>query len=399
MLAGLVLAGSLTLTAAPVADAAEARRSSRWSELQRKIRDTQRRIREARARERGIIAQINASDVRRQRLEDVLDALWADLADAQTRLKVLDAAAGKAAVELDMRTRDLEETMATLDEQTQLMNSRAADKYMTGPTTFTPVLFNATEFSDFLSAEQFVRSTLKEDASIIEQIRTIRDEIQSDRAEIGARKKAIEEQASLVKRERDNIAAIRSKQVRAKRAIDKEINYRKSLLSRVRDERQAFEEALQSYLRESDSIAGILRDAQRGQRVIQGAGRGYLVWPVSGRISSGYGWREHPIYHRRSFHTGIDIAAPAGTRVVASRAGRVVYTGYRGAFGLIVLIDHGQSVATMYAHLSRASVRSGQQVRRGATVGSVGCTGWCTGPHVHFEVRVQGDPRNPMAWL
>jgi murein DD-endopeptidase MepM/ murein hydrolase activator NlpD len=161
---------------------------------------------------------------------------------------------------------------------------------------------------------------------------------------------------------------------------------------------RAFGEALQSMLAQSRSIEGLLNRAQRGQRVVQGYG-GYLKWPVSGRISSPYGWRTHPIYGYRSFHTGIDIAAPYGTTVKSARSGEVLYVGVREAYGLIVIIDHGNSLATVYAHLSKAYVRAGQSVRTLSSIGAVGCSGWCTGPHLHFEVRLSGKPVNPMGWL
>lgn len=374
-------------------------KSSQWNDLQRKIRDTRRRIREARAKERGIIAQINASDVRRQGLEEALSALGIELKGAGARLDVLETALGRTEVELDRRTQDLENTLALLDEQSRQMSSRAAQKYMAGPMTFTPVLFNTTDFASFLAADQYVASVLDADVDAIGQIRELRDEIQGVREVLGGRREALSDQVETVVTERDRIAGLRAREARAKREVVKEINFRKGLLERVRNERQAYEEALQSYVRESDSISGILRGVQKGQRVIQGAGKGYLIWPVTGRISSGYGERIHPIYKKRSFHTGIDIAAPAGSKVVAARSGKVVYTGYKGAFGLIVLVDHGNAVATMYSHLSKALVSPGTKVGKGVAVGNVGCTGWCTGPHLHFEVRVSGEPSNPMRWL
>jgi murein DD-endopeptidase MepM/ murein hydrolase activator NlpD len=166
----------------------------------------------------------------------------------------------------------------------------------------------------------------------------------------------------------------------------------------VRNQKAAYAAALQSMLDQSNSIKGLLNRAQKGQKVVQGYG-GYLKWPVSGRITSPYGWRTHPIYGYRSFHTGIDIAAPSGTTVKAARKGEVLYVGYRDAYGLIVIIDHGNSLATVYAHLSKAYVRPGQYVGTLGSVAAVGCTGWCTGPHLHFEVRVNGNPQNPMNWL
>ncbi|HLF23914.1 MAG TPA: peptidoglycan DD-metalloendopeptidase family protein, partial [Burkholderiales bacterium] len=342
---------------------------------QKKIDETRKRISEAKKRERGIIAQINASDIRRQALEDKIENLTAQLQDAVAVLDSLEASANRTQIELDLRTRDLEQTMALLEQQQNILNTRAAEKYMNGPMTFTPVLLNTSDFASFVSADQYMESVLTADVRVVEEVRDVRDEVEAERSSIGERKASLDKQVAKAQAERDRIAGLRATQSRARRAVVKEINYRKVLLDRVRDERAAYEEALHSYIRESDSISGILNNAQRGQKVIQGAGKGYLVWPVSGRISSNYGERIHPIYKKKSFHTGIDIASPAGTKVIAARAGKVVYTGYKGAFGLIVLVDHGDSVATMYAHLSKTYVRSGDKVSKGTGVAAVGCTG------------------------
>ena len=398
-LIAVLFAGLLSLSAPPSLAAESSRSASRWSELQKKIDQTRKRINEAKKRERGIIAQINASDIRRQALEDKIENLSAQLADAVAALDAVEAAANRTQMELDLRTRDLEQTIALLEQQKDVLNTRAAEKYMAGPMTFAPVLLNTTDFNTFLSADQYVESVLNADVHVVEEVRKVRDEVEAERAVIGERKVALDKQVATAQAERDRIAGLRASQTRARRAVVGEINYRKNLLEKVRDERHAYEEALQSYVRESDSISGILKGAQKGQKVIQGAGKGYLVWPVGGRISSDYGERIHPIYKKKSFHTGIDIATAAGTKVIAARDGKVVFTGYKGAFGLIVLVDHGDSVATMYAHLSKAFVSAGQKVKRGSGVGAVGCTGWCTGPHLHFEVRVEGQPSNPMRWL
>lgn len=400
---GLAVSSLLVTAIVPSAPAFAASssnaKSSRWSDIQRKIRETRQRIREAKAKERGLIAQINASDLRRERLEDALAALGIELRGAATRLDVLETALGRTEIELDRRTEDLENTLAALDEQSKIMAARAAEKYMSGPMSFTPVLFNTADFRSFVAADQYVDSVLEADRKVLDHIRELRDEIESERALLGDRKAALGEQVATVQAERDRIATLRAREASARRKVIQEINYRKNLLSKVRDERQAYEEALASLQRESDSISGLLRGVQKGQKVLKGAGKGYLVWPVSGRISSGYGWRTHPIYKKRSFHTGIDIASPSGTTIGAARAGKVVYSGYKGAFGLVVLIDHGDSVATMYAHMSKATVSSGAKVGKGAPIGRVGCTGWCTGPHSHFEVRLAGEPTNPTRWL
>jgi murein DD-endopeptidase MepM/ murein hydrolase activator NlpD len=109
--------------------------------------------------------------------------------------------------------------------------------------------------------------------------------------------------------------------------------------------------------------------------------------------------RTHPIFGTSRMHSGTDFGAPTGSPVAASDSGRVVSAGWRGGYGNTVVIDHGGGMATLYAHLSSISVSAGQSVSRGQGVGAVGCTGYCTGPHLHFEVRVNGATRNPMNYL
>ncbi len=121
--------------------------------------------------------------------------------------------------------------------------------------------------------------------------------------------------------------------------------------------------------------------------------------PVDGRVSSPYGWRRHPISGRRTFHTGLDIAAPTGTPVRVPAGGRVAFAGWNGGYGNYVVVDHGNGLRTAYAHLSRIHVRVGQTVDAGTSIGAVGSTGRSTGPHLHFEVKRNGSFVDPRAYL
>ncbi len=124
-----------------------------------------------------------------------------------------------------------------------------------------------------------------------------------------------------------------------------------------------------------------------------------FIWPVYGVISSPYGWRIHPIKKVKSFHTGIDIAAPEGAPVFAADSGVVRFAGKNGGYGYFILIDHGGTYSTAYGHLSKIDVYVGQKVSRGQLIGRVGSTGFSTGPHLHFEVRIRGKHTNPLAYL
>lgn len=131
----------------------------------------------------------------------------------------------------------------------------------------------------------------------------------------------------------------------------------------------------------------------QGSRVVSGGGTGKLLWPLSGQITSGYGWRATGRY--REFHNGLDIAAPAGTPILAADSGVVVFAGWNGGYGLTLVIDHGGGLSTLYGHNSTNLVKVGSRVDKGQVIARVGSTGRSTGPHLHFEVRVNGEPVNP----
>ena len=122
-------------------------------------------------------------------------------------------------------------------------------------------------------------------------------------------------------------------------------------------------------------------------------------WPLSGGISSGYGWRRHPFTKRRDFHTGIDIKGPTGRVIRAAKAGKVVYAGWMGGYGRVVVLDHGRGYTTLYAHCRSLNVSKGQRVSTGQPIGRVGSSGRATGPHLHFEVRLNNKPINPLQVL
>ncbi|MBW3575637.1 MAG: M23 family metallopeptidase, partial [Actinobacteria bacterium] len=140
--------------------------------------------------------------------------------------------------------------------------------------------------------------------------------------------------------------------------------------------------------------------AARSTRAAPRAGSRALAYPLANPVvTSNYGYRIHPIYGTRRLHAGIDLRGATGTTVLAAGDGTVVFAGPRGGYGNAVLVDHGGSIATLYAHQSRLAVSAGEPVRRGQAVGSVGSTGLSTAPHLHFEVRLDGTPVDPLNYL
>ena len=393
-LAGLAL--GLIASLMPIEAAAYS--SDDYAEIQEKISRTRAQLRRVRAHERAILGQISASDQRLHSLESSLASITDRLLLATRHLQLLELKHEQAAIELQLKTAELQATTVQLDDTTNRLRERAANIYMNGATAYAAVLFGANDFHGYVAGMQYAENVLHVDMDIVDEIKGLKSTVEVQQVALEARRKALEVQSNEVAKQYARLAGLRSQQVGAKSAVLAEIDFKQHLLGRVRREKRAYAAALQSYLEESDSIAEMLRRAQDGQRAIQGRG-GYLKWPVSGPITSDYGWRTHPIYGYRSFHTGIDIGAPTGTTVKAARRGEVLYVGHKGAFGLVVIIDHGNALATMYAHLARSYVSPGQSVGTLGSIAAVGCTGWCTGPHLHFEVRVNGEPQNPHLWL
>ncbi len=147
-----------------------------------------------------------------------------------------------------------------------------------------------------------------------------------------------------------------------------------------------------SKLRESISSSGLDDDGHNHSN-------GGYAMPVRGRLSSRFGMRYHPVLHRRKLHTGDDLSAATGTPFRAARDGKVLWAGWKKAYGNTIIVDHGDGVATLYGHASKLSVHSGEAVKAGQYIGNVGSTGWSTGPHLHFEVRKNGKPVNPTPYL
>lgn len=127
--------------------------------------------------------------------------------------------------------------------------------------------------------------------------------------------------------------------------------------------------------------------------------RAKFIWPVQGEITSYYGWRTHPIFGTTRYHSGYDIACDTGTPIAAADSGTVVYSGWLGGYGYCVMIDHGGGLVSLYGHNSELWVSEGQYVQQGQTIALAGSTGWSTGPHCHFEARLNGELTDPMNYL
>lgn len=200
--------------------------------------------------------------------------------------------------------------------------------------------------------------------------------------------------------ERRQLSGIMKDIDKENKKIKKIIKQNQRMIDKLENDKYAYERAERELQKQSSSLEVMISKTTQNSGVVVTGG---FLTPVQGRLSSPFGWRIHPKFKSRKFHNGIDIAAPMGTPIKAANAGKVIFSGWYGGYGRVVILDHGQvngvPTTTLYAHMSRQKVVVGQSVVRGQTIGLVGSTGYSTGPHLHFEVRINGKPQNPQNYI
>ena len=205
-----------------------------------------------------------------------------------------------------------------------------------------------------------------------------------------------------IAKEKRSLAYSKNLLLKQQNSIKSNIAYNKKMINKLKTNRAYYERSEAELARQSASLEAMLANrttaTSSGIHVTTG-----FIRPVGGPITSPFGYRVHPIFHSRIFHSGIDIGAGYGTPVKASNTGKVIMAGWYGGYGKVVIIDHGvvrgQPITTLYGHLSTINVSQGQKVTQGQIIGKVGSTGYSTGPHLHFEVRIKGQTRNPLNYI
>lgn len=389
---------SAALAALPSTTASASTYSQRQQELQLLIQQKEARLHTLTHRANDLFGQLQDTNQQLAATQRRLESLSFQLVTARAKLAAIDAQLNVVSAALRDKSAQLEVLLGVLESQQAEVDQHIADIYINAPTGYSQALSQSQDFADVVTANQFAGSVIRNDANVMLKLQQIKDQVEGQKNDIATHEAAIVKARNAQAVELQQIANLQGEQATARAQQHALMAHQNHLLRQVNSQRYSYIKAIQELQRENNLLSAIIRGAQRGQRVIQGVG-GYLKWPVSGPITSPFGWRIHPIYGYRSFHTGIDIGVPMGTIVKAARYGKVIYTGYNGAFGLVVIIDHGNSLATMYAHLSRVFVSPGQSVHTLQSIAASGNTGWSTGPHLHFQVDLQGTPVNPISWL
>jgi murein DD-endopeptidase MepM/ murein hydrolase activator NlpD len=370
----------------------------RKQDIDSKISSLQSKLEHARAREASLSAEIASVSRRIQTLE-------AEVGDVSTRLTALEEDLALHERKLERLTELYElqsERLAFLRSQYDLSVKRWGERlvaiYEGGEPTTVDVILDAKSFSDILDQLDYVSSIAAQDRTIVKHVEGARDHMSDLRARTGKTKARVAAVTRVVRIRTEQARSLRNQLVAQQRGLTAARSARRASLADVRaDERHYAAEAAALHA-QSANLAAQIRAAQSTVTYSSSpssdstpSASGF-VWPVSGAVVSAFGWRWGRM------HEGIDIAAGYGTPVVAAAGGTVISAGWMGGYGNLVIIDHGGGIATAYAHLSSFAVGGGA-VGQGQTVGYVGCTGHCYGPHLHFEVRVNGSAVDPLGYL
>ena len=246
------------------------------------------------------------------------------------------------------------------------------------------VLLQSENFNEFLDRRYQLRRVYDADRNVLVELKTKAD--------------AIKQQRAVVEAQKTRVFLLRQELLAKKQQYEAEATQQELLIGRLETNQAALEAAQAQLAKDSEEIAALIRQkVASATGVVRGTG--VFVFPVNGRITSRFGYRRHPILGTSRLHAGVDFGAPTGTTIYAADTGRVIFSGWYGGYGNTVIVDHGGGITTLYAHSSRLFVSVGQSVNQGQAIAAVGSTGLSTGPHLHFEVRQNGSPVNPMAYL
>ena len=339
-------------------------------------------------------SQMQKMQDRKEKARQKAEAATVGLEEIQTSLNELQYQARELQAKSDALQSKINDNQAKLakkkaevEQRKKIYSKRLRQIYINGQINYLDVLLGAKDFGDFSSRMYLLQKIISSDIAMLEQL-------QKDEAEIKSSQEQLDSQMKEIKTTQ---VALEAKRARAKRLKEQ----RSYMLYKAQEEEQQSQSEYDRLLAISENITAMLRNMESGGGGASsgGGGTGRFMWPCRGTITSYFGWRTHPVFGTTKYHSGMDIGVDYGTPIYAADSGTVIYSGWLGGYGYAVMIDHGSGLVTLYGHNQALNVYEGQYVSKGTCIAYAGSTGYSTGPHCHFEVRLHGEVTEPLNYL
>jgi len=285
--------------------------------------------------------------------------------------------------QIEIKLMQAEENYA---KQKKLLEDRMIAMYKGGETLYLEVLLNSKNIEDFVSKCFYLSEVSKLDRQLVDRVKRQKEEIQLEKENLLLQKERLKDLTN--NKERTSVTLQNTRVIR------------NSYLSELNDNELKLQNDLTQYETEMEQLEKSIIDISLSS-MNEGYIGGKLLWPAPGyyTITSPFGMRIHPILHVYRLHTGVDIGSPKGADIVAANSGVVTVAKYIESYGNYVMIDHGGGIVTLYGHASELCVTTGDIVNAGDVIMKCGSTGWSTGPHLHFEIRIDGEPIDPLPYI
>lgn len=349
-------------------------------DLEDQLADLQRQAEEQQAKTNEASAKVESVSERLRQIQEELRVATAEYKEVKGQLDSVED-------KISDNTELLQKTEADLKVKNKKLQQRVRDIYINGQISYVDVLFGAKDFADLMTRMDVLKRIIKHDYDLIMKVREEKATVENTRAQLEKDKAEAE-------------VLVADAQAKRAKVEDKE-SEQQVLLDQAIYDRDTSERMYEEIMAASQEVANMIRRSHMSSAGYSGApaGAGGMIWPISGPITSEFGWRTHPIFGTARFHSGLDIGGDYGMHIYAAASGTVIYAGWISGYGNAVIIDHGGGVTTLYGHNDSLNVSEGENVAQGQVIAMCGSTGNSTGPHCHFEVRENGEPVSPYGYL
>ena len=389
-------------------------KSKTISQIDKELKQLQEQARQAKKQQEQAEAQKQSAQHYVNKNKEYLNIVMQQITTVSNELAHISMDIENTEQQLRDTAVKLEETKARIAERSDLLDSRIRLMYTDGAVSYLDVLLSSTSFTDFLERADSLQAIANQDHVLLEEHKQDKDLLVEQQEKLNNEYDKVKKlyadaesrRSTLEKKEEEKQQLIAKYYAEIEESDDiseeqekllVELATKRASLEKEKNKLKAAQ--VYTYKRKKSSSSSSSSGSSSGG--FQGGG-GSMGLPVTGaRLSSGYGSRIHPITGKRKTHTGVDLAAPQGTDIHAAEGGVVIVAEWWSGYGNTVIIDHGDNVWTLYGHIRNGGIKveKGQQVKRGEKIAEVGSTGNSTGPHLHFEVRINGNPVDPMPYL